>query len=291
MGANASQITSLTVVYSTVYSGADQRKHKSSASLAFVRGIHRRPVNSRHKWPVTRKYFHLMTSSWWEQGWATSREYWNTEYYLIPWFIPIPIWITTLIVRFMGPTWGPPGADRTIFFYLLTKKSLIKQTRRWLFETPSRPLWRHCNENDITQYYTHRCNCECRSYVCVCPKRAIAAVVTCGYRSLMGALPKMYHVLMGQACNSNITDKPVKFQSDRTIFNTIHSTIFARSYDKISYLILKHPETAAVVLCAHNSTSNYSYSCQSSRKWGFSPNDAVAMWMAYPISHLGTLIV
>ena len=53
----ASQITSLTIVYSTVYSGADQRKHQSSASLAFVWGIHRGPVNSPHKWPVTRKIF------------------------------------------------------------------------------------------------------------------------------------------------------------------------------------------------------------------------------------------
>ena len=53
----ASQITSLTIVYSTVYSGADQRKHQSSASLAIVRGIHRWPVNSPHKWPVTRKMF------------------------------------------------------------------------------------------------------------------------------------------------------------------------------------------------------------------------------------------
>ena len=57
MGANASQITSLTIVYSTVYSGADQRKHQSPASLDFVRRIHRRPVNSPHKWPVTRKMF------------------------------------------------------------------------------------------------------------------------------------------------------------------------------------------------------------------------------------------
>ena len=40
-----------------VYSGADQRKHQSSASLAFVLGIHRWPVNSPHKWPVTRKMF------------------------------------------------------------------------------------------------------------------------------------------------------------------------------------------------------------------------------------------
>ena len=57
MDAIASQITSLTVVYSTVYSDADQRKHQSSASLAFVRGIHRGPVNSPHKWPVARKMF------------------------------------------------------------------------------------------------------------------------------------------------------------------------------------------------------------------------------------------
>ena len=55
MGAITSQITSLTIVYSTVYSDADQRKHQSSASLAFVQGIHRGPVNSPHKWPVTRK--------------------------------------------------------------------------------------------------------------------------------------------------------------------------------------------------------------------------------------------
>ena len=57
MGAMASQITSLTIVYPTFYSGADYRKHQSSASLAFVRGIHRWPVNSPHKEPVTRKKF------------------------------------------------------------------------------------------------------------------------------------------------------------------------------------------------------------------------------------------
>ena len=57
MGTIVSQITSLTIVYSTAYSGADQRTHQSSASLAFVRGIHRWPVNSLHKWPITRKMF------------------------------------------------------------------------------------------------------------------------------------------------------------------------------------------------------------------------------------------
>ena len=53
----ASQITSLTVVYSIVYSGVNQRRHQSSASLAFVREIHRGPVNFPRKWPVTRKMF------------------------------------------------------------------------------------------------------------------------------------------------------------------------------------------------------------------------------------------
>ena len=57
MDAIASQITSLTIVYSDVYSDSDQRKHQSSASLAFLRGIHRGPVNSPHKWSVTRKMF------------------------------------------------------------------------------------------------------------------------------------------------------------------------------------------------------------------------------------------
>ena len=57
MGAMVSQITSVTIVYSAVYSGADQRKHENPASLAFVRGIHRGPVISPHKGPITRKMF------------------------------------------------------------------------------------------------------------------------------------------------------------------------------------------------------------------------------------------
>ena len=57
MGTIAAQLTSLTIVYSAVYSDADQRKHQRSASLALVRGIHQGPVNSPHKWPVTRTMF------------------------------------------------------------------------------------------------------------------------------------------------------------------------------------------------------------------------------------------
>ena len=57
MSAMASRITRLTIVCSNDYAGADQRKHQSSASLAFMRGIRRCPVNSPHKMPVTRNTF------------------------------------------------------------------------------------------------------------------------------------------------------------------------------------------------------------------------------------------
>ena len=61
MSTMTSHITSLTIVYSTVYSGTDQRKHQSSASLTFVQWIHRWPVNSPHKWPVMQN----LVSIWW----------------------------------------------------------------------------------------------------------------------------------------------------------------------------------------------------------------------------------
>ena len=57
MDTMTSQITSLTIVNSIVYSGAEQRKHQIPASLAFAREIHRGPVNSPHKGPVQWKMF------------------------------------------------------------------------------------------------------------------------------------------------------------------------------------------------------------------------------------------
>ena len=85
MGPTASQITSLTTVNSTVYSDADKKKHQSSASLTFVRGIHRGPVNSPHKWPVTRKMFpfddviiHLLPHWHGHNGWCGVVAFWST---------------------------------------------------------------------------------------------------------------------------------------------------------------------------------------------------------------------
>ena len=57
MNAMTSRVTGVSIAFSKVCVGADQRKHQSSASLAFVRGIHLWPVNSPHKGPVTRKMF------------------------------------------------------------------------------------------------------------------------------------------------------------------------------------------------------------------------------------------
>ena len=64
----ASQITGVWSVCSTVCSGADQRKYQSSASLAFVRGIHRWPMDSPLKGQQREKCFLLKTSSWWYES-------------------------------------------------------------------------------------------------------------------------------------------------------------------------------------------------------------------------------
>ena len=89
------QIASLTIVYSTVYSDADKRKHQSSTSLAFVQGIHRGPVNSPHKWPDTRKMFPF----WWRHHGVIQ-------------FLP-PGWrnLPTLIIRHAATDWMGPFHD------------------------------------------------------------------------------------------------------------------------------------------------------------------------------------
>ena len=96
----ASQITSLTVVYSIVYSGVNQRKHQSSASLAFVREIHRGPVNFPHKWPVARKMFPfddviMENGPGYGTCWQKSGHVSLTSPYLI---IPAPVGTATAVV-------------------------------------------------------------------------------------------------------------------------------------------------------------------------------------------------
>ena len=101
MNAIASHITSLMIVYSTVYSDADQSKHQSSASLAFVWGIHRDRWIPRTKGQLHGKCLHLMTSSCKET--IISHHYWFA--WPIGCHAPCICLSTSPIARFMGPTW------------------------------------------------------------------------------------------------------------------------------------------------------------------------------------------
>ena len=156
MGMMASQITSLTIVYSTVHSGEDQWKHQSSASLTFVRGIHGWPVNSSHKWPVTRKMFPFDD--------VIMEIYIASSLCVHMWLVLIHYMMTSSsgnIFRVTGPLCGEftgPGefpAQRPVtrsfdvFFDLRPNKRLSKQSWGWWFETPSRSLWCHRNDMDV----------------------------------------------------------------------------------------------------------------------------------------------
>ena len=181
MGVMASQITSLTIVYSTVYSGADQRKHQSSAALAVVRGIHRWPVNSPHKWPVRRKMFpfddvimnlipHLSVYWAWDYLWfqafhickrrpmsSTISEKSCSAFRIITsitWWSRQMEAVSALLAFCEGihrpPHKGPVvttgNAGFVVFFDVSLNQRLNKQlTRRW-FETPWCSLWRHRND-------------------------------------------------------------------------------------------------------------------------------------------------
>ena len=118
MGAMASQITSRTIVDSTVYSGADQRKNQSSASLAFVRGIHRWPANSPHNGQQRGKCFLLMTSSW------------LNSFAILPWRNPLFMWflgsyVTAIKVQAMQMLWEITMTSSTVRLPQLTGKSIV----------------------------------------------------------------------------------------------------------------------------------------------------------------------
>ena len=128
MNAMASQIAGVPVIYSTVCSRGDQRKHESSASLAFVRGIHRWPVNSPHKGSVTRKKFHLMTSlcryhgRWWF-GILMEVSHDKTRQFL-------SCYRLTLVTKPMG--WRPPARVKMTHCYCYRCSLLFRTMYRML---------------------------------------------------------------------------------------------------------------------------------------------------------------
>ena len=150
------------------YSAADQRKHQSSASLAFVRGIHRWPVNSPHKWPVTRKMFPfddvIMNQKYIPIIMRTVSAllfsvvvwYWSTlpVSFMFAWLAMVTsskVTFSALLALCVGnspvtgdfPTQRPVTRRFNASFELRLNKRLSKQSWGWWFETPSRSLWRH----------------------------------------------------------------------------------------------------------------------------------------------------
>ena len=173
----ASQITSLTVVYSTAYSDADQRNHQSSASLAIVWGIHRDRWIPRTKGQLRGKCFHLMTSSW------IKHECYHDD--VIKWKHFPRYWP---FVRGISPVTGEFPAQRPVTrsfdvsFDLHLNKRLSKQLiRRW-FETPSRSFWRHCNGYTIYSPFQSKhshCHANSIAYTRAFSKQKINTTFVC----------------------------------------------------------------------------------------------------------------
>ena len=94
MSDKASQITDIPSVCSIVCSGAHHRKHQSSSSLAFVRGIHRWPMDSPHKGPATRKMLLLNFDNvinWKCTGNGFARAWWQKMGHII-WSVLLARW-------------------------------------------------------------------------------------------------------------------------------------------------------------------------------------------------------
>ena len=155
----AFQITSVSIVCSTVYSGADQ----ISVPLVFVRGLYRWPVDYIHKELVVRKFpfddvimegrFILKTQyhCWWWPGDGRSEDI-NTHG--ITWWrhqIEIISVVLALFLRgiYRSQVNSPHKGQwrRALMFSLIRalNKRFSKQVWGWWFETPSRSLWRHCH--------------------------------------------------------------------------------------------------------------------------------------------------
>ena len=145
------QITSISIVCSAVCTGTDQRKHQSSASLAFVRGIHRWPVDSPHREPVTRKMFPFDDVIMNHDIPRAPQQY---LYHFYTWWRHQMETFSALLAICAGnspvpgefPTQRPVRRGFVVFFDQRPNKRLSKQSWGWWFETHSPPLCRHSNE-------------------------------------------------------------------------------------------------------------------------------------------------
>ena len=181
----ASEVTSLTVVYSTVYSDVDQRKHQSSASLAFVWGIRRDRWIPRTKGQLRGKCFHLMTSSWvrkiftgptYKSFWAL----WAFHMFTGPLFQIKLVLFYSVIVKAFRELWNPPskavpgkflGSDGHSKCNCLQGRANFHRSRTWLIilifnmvqiwaDVKVFPLslrWRHNGRHCVSNHQPYDC--------------------------------------------------------------------------------------------------------------------------------------
>ena len=148
MSTMASQTTSLTIVYSTIHSGADQRKHQCSASLALVWGIHRWTVNSPDKGPVTRimspfdDVIMLNRKSWILKHPASNSAGGPFFHNFLDWKHPNFAWILSDIYIFV---WSCRKIDTTPISKPMmthfTTRTCVKRSSTSVFVLPSSPKY------------------------------------------------------------------------------------------------------------------------------------------------------
>ena len=102
--------------------GTDQRKHQSSASLAFVRGIHRWPVNSPHKGPVTRKMF-----PFYDVIMGSLKSYLHSTFYHCHALCSIAIYIYIYTMLWRGSTAYRHYIQMVILHTLIFRNHLLKR--------------------------------------------------------------------------------------------------------------------------------------------------------------------
>ena len=151
MDSTASQITSLTIVYWAVYSGADQRNHQSSASLG-TGELPAQMTSNAENVSIWWRH-HVKWGRTWSMG-KNDNSWWRREMETF----------SALLAICAGnsPVPGEIAAQRPVtwsfdvFFDLRLNKRLSKQSWGWWFETLSRPLLRHCNDIHVLWRFTHK---------------------------------------------------------------------------------------------------------------------------------------
>ena len=158
MSAMASQITGVSIVCSTVCLCANQRKHQSSASLTFARGIHRWPVDSPHKGPVTRKMFpfddviiHVYRNP------CFSSYVLSFSHHLATRFLGRDS--QSKHIRDFGLTEDTPSLDRTVWLLGVYCKQMYLEVKypENSRDMPNALQWRHNGRDSVSNHQPHEC--------------------------------------------------------------------------------------------------------------------------------------